>query len=44
MALLIISFLVLMVVGIPVAISMAVASLLYLLFYDVFRSSSWPAT
>jgi TRAP-type C4-dicarboxylate transport system permease large subunit len=35
MALLIISFLVLMVVGIPVAISMAVASLLYLLFYDV---------
>src|SRR3954467_3826260 len=35
MALLIISFLVLMVVGIPVAVSMAVASLLYLLFYDV---------
>jgi TRAP-type C4-dicarboxylate transport system permease large subunit len=35
MALLIVSFLVLMVVGIPVAISMAVASLLYLLFYDV---------
>jgi TRAP-type C4-dicarboxylate transport system permease large subunit len=35
MALLILSFLVLMVVGIPVAISMAVASLLYLLVYDV---------
>ncbi len=35
MTLLIVSFLVLMVVGIPVAISMAVASLLYLLFYDV---------
>src|SRR4051794_8132798 len=35
MALLIVSFLVLMVVGIPVAVSMAVASLLYLLFYDV---------
>jgi TRAP-type C4-dicarboxylate transport system permease large subunit len=35
MALLIVSFLVLMVVGIPVAVSMAVASLLYLLVYDV---------
>ena len=35
MTLLIVSFLVLMVVGIPVAISMAVASLLYLLVYDV---------
>src|SRR4051812_37725871 len=35
MALLILSFLVMMVVGIPVAISMAVASLLYLLLYDV---------
>ena len=35
MALLIVSFLVMMVVGIPVAISMAVASLLYLLVYDV---------
>src|SRR3954465_11977168 len=35
MALLILSFLIMMVVGIPVAISMAVASLLYLLFYDV---------
>jgi TRAP-type C4-dicarboxylate transport system permease large subunit len=35
MTLLILSFLVMMVVGIPVAISMAVASLLYLLFYDV---------
>src|SRR3954447_6709695 len=35
MTLLIVSFLVLMVIGIPVAVSMAVASLLYLLFYDV---------
>src|SRR3954465_6549775 len=35
MPLLIVSFLVLMVIGIPVAVSMAVASLLYLLFYDV---------
>jgi TRAP-type C4-dicarboxylate transport system permease large subunit len=35
MTLLIVSFLVLMVVGIPVAVSMAVASLLYLLVYDV---------
>src|SRR5688500_18231710 len=35
MTLLIVSFLVLMIVGIPVAISMAVASLLYLLVYDV---------
>ncbi|UEM07029.1 TRAP transporter large permease (plasmid) [Skermanella rosea] len=35
MTLLIVSFLVLMVVGIPVAVSMAVASLLYLVVYDV---------
>ncbi len=35
MTLLIVSFLVLMVIGIPVAVSMAVASLLYLLVYDV---------